>query len=140
MYCSHIFLKFTTEKTLIDCWLAYLSSERLHSASDGNRCRDAQPNIRRTSGNPGKDYRKQRDQGHLGKSHRVKWPGFVGAYRAWTPKQRKYMRLIWALCICAVFVWLSLLVGTPFRGSRGCLWYSCLLLVPFPPTGCLVQP
>jgi hypothetical protein len=31
--------------------LAYLSSERLHSAADGNRCRDTQLNIRQSSGN-----------------------------------------------------------------------------------------
>ena len=38
---------------LIDQYLAQLSSEeRLYPTTDGNRCRDKQPNISQSSGNP----------------------------------------------------------------------------------------
>jgi hypothetical protein len=36
---------------LADRRLAYLASERLDPAADGNRCRDLQPNIRQSLGN-----------------------------------------------------------------------------------------
>ena len=52
-----------------------LSSERLHPATDGNRCRDPQPNIRQSLGNPveegRKDFRSQRGQGHHKKTYRT---------------------------------------------------------------------
>jgi hypothetical protein len=35
---------------LVDSNLAHLSSERLHPETDGNRCRDLQPNTGRSSG------------------------------------------------------------------------------------------
>jgi hypothetical protein len=45
--------KYAEQYCAICSWyLAQLSSERLHAAIDGNRSRETQTNIRRSSGNP----------------------------------------------------------------------------------------
>ena len=37
---------------LIEWCLAHLSPERLHPTTNGNRCKDPQPNIRQSLGDP----------------------------------------------------------------------------------------
>lgn len=69
----------------MDWYLTQLSSEELHLTTDENRCFDPQPHIRQNSRNPVEDerndYRSQRCQGQSKKTHQIKEPALIAAYR-----------------------------------------------------------
>lgn len=55
-----------TDILLYSDWcLTQLLSERLHPAIDGTGCRDPQPNIRQSSGNPAEEGKDCSNQGEL---------------------------------------------------------------------------
>lgn len=67
------YVSWTGHLPWLDKWLPHFSPERLHPVADGNWCRDPQPSIRLSSGNPTKekkDYWSQRDQGLHKETHR----------------------------------------------------------------------
>lgn len=97
---------------------------------------DTQPNI--VQGKPMEEGEeglwKPEGQGQDWKLHRINLSGFMGAHGNWTTNQRTCIWLTWALCTCAAFVCLGLLVG-PLAEVAEAVWFCCLILGPFPPAG-----
>ena len=72
--------------------LAYSSSESLHPATVGNRCRDPQSNITQNVENPAEkgwrqEYRSQSGEGNHKNMCRINYPCTIGAYKHYIVNQ-----------------------------------------------------
>jgi hypothetical protein len=115
---------------LIGWCLAQFSSERLHTVPDGNRYRDPQPNIRRSSATWRRRWRRQMGRGQdeymggpqnqLSMAHR----GITGVSEI----EVTFRESVWVWAKYSLYAWYSW--GTPNSGRRGCLWVFYLLLRP----------
>ena len=69
---------------LVDRSLAQLSSEKLHPAADGKRCRDQQKNIRQSPGNLMEREKERLEetegQGHHKNTYRIDQLKSIGAH------------------------------------------------------------
>ena len=120
--------------------LAQLSSEMLHPATDGNRCRLTHS---QTTGRTwGILWKRGRKDGNIQKGSRttqenpqnqLTW-AIIGAHRDWTVNKGACMGVTKALCTCySCVAWSS--CGTANSENMDSLWLFCLPLGPFPPTG-----